>query len=276
MTAVGETERISPHEPRGQGDIIRIEWGGGQAGPQYGVVINADCDLAWGRTDGVIAFVPLYSFHDYLALFWAGSHVEGVVTAETATVLQLAGDNDVDALHAWIRSSGAEAVATSIKQYKSLKRKDVERLDRSVRLLAICLDVNQSNIVRFGSICATQAEPASYARTQIVNAKKALGEGHFFISDLVDDPSVGFVIRLRRIYTLPEQDCFVSTSDQMSKSQGDKTTAARIARLTERYRFKLLQMFAQQYSRIGLNDDVTALSALAVDDLVEKFTGTGN
>ncbi|MFN7009936.1 MAG: hypothetical protein ACK4PN_07880 [Allorhizobium sp.] len=276
MTAFRETERISQQEPRGQGDIIKIEWRGNEDGPQYGVVINADCDLAWGRTDGVIAFVPLYSFYDYLALFWASGHVQNVVSTETAAVLQLAGDSDSEALHEWIRLSGANEVSCSIKKYKSLKKKEAEKLERSLRHLAICLDHSQTYIARFRSICAVASDPSAYARTQIANAKKALGDGHFFISDLVDDPSVGFVVRLRRIYTLPEQDCFISISDQMARSEGDRVTAARVARLTERYRFKILQLFAQQYSRIGLNDDVTALSDLAVEDLVEKITGEKN
>lgn len=277
MRDFGETERISSQEPRGQGDIIRIEWGNDEAAaPHYGVIINADCDLAWGRTDGVIAFLPLYSFHDYLAHFWAGAHIQGVMTTETSAVLQLAGDTDGEALHQWIRTSGAESVADSIKQYKGLRKKDSEKLDRSLRLLAVCLDENETAIMRFRGICAAASEPTSYARSHVLGAKKAMGEGHFFISDLVGDPDVGFVIRLRRIYTIPEQDVFISTSDQMSKSQGNHVTAVRVARLTERYRFKLLQVFSQQYSRIGLNDDVMALSNLAVDDLVEKFTGVRN
>jgi len=59
----------------------------------------------------------------------------------------------------------------------------------------------------------------------------------------------------------------------MSKSQGDKPTAVRVARLTERYRFKVLQLFSQQYSRIGLPDEITELSELVIDDLVAEFTG---
>ena len=130
-----------------------------------------------------------------------------------------------------------------------------------------------SDINKFHALCTAADDPASYARSQITNAKKSMGEGHFFVSELVDDHSVGFVIRMRRIFTLPEEDYFVATSDQMSKSQGDRPTAVRIARLTELYRFKVLQLFTHQYSRIGLPDEVTALSTLAIDDLVSHFAG---
>ncbi|MCB0361003.1 MAG: hypothetical protein KDD44_15245, partial [Bdellovibrionales bacterium] len=77
----------------------------------------------------------------------------------------------------------------------------------------------------------------------------------------------------RRIYTLPVAQYFVSESEQKSQSTGDRPTAVRIARLTELYRFRLIQLFAYQFSRVGLPDEVTALSALAVDDLVQRFAG---
>src|SRR5690606_4470775 len=119
------------------------------------------------------------------------------------------------------------------------------------------------------ALCANASDPVTYAKTHITAAKKTMGDGHFFISELIDDTNVGFVVRMRRIYTLPEVDYFVSTSEQRSQSEGDRPTAVRVGRLTGLYRFKLLQLFAQQYSRIGLPDDVTALGSLAIDDLVE-------
>ncbi len=276
MTAFRETERVSQQEPRAQGDIIQLEWRDGETGPPYGIIINADCDLAWGRTDGVIAFLPFYSFHDYLANFWASEHIQSVMVAETKTVLNLVGDNDAEGLHNWIAASGADEVAGSLTKYKSLRKKDSEKIERSLRVLGECLQKDRPSIEQFRNICAAVVDPASYARTHINAAKKALGDGHFFISDLVDHPSVGFVVRLRRIYTIQEQDCFTSMSDQLAKSQGEKVTAVRVAKLTELYRFKVLQIFAHQYSRIGLHDDVTALSLLAIDDLVTNFTGAQN
>ncbi|WP_439541222.1 hypothetical protein [Hyphomicrobium sp.] len=236
-------------------------------------MINADCDLAHQKTDGVVAFLPIYSFHDYLSQFWAPGHIQEVVDHATQAVLKLADDSDAAVLHAWLKSSGAEAVCFSIVRYKGLKKSQSDQLDRELRRLAICLDAAQAPIIRFRHLCSAAPDPASYARTHITSAKKAMGEGHFVFSDLVDDQSVGFVIRMRRIYTMPEGDCFVSTSEQMSRSQGDRPTAVRVARLTERYRFKVLQLFSQQYARIGLPDDVTALSALVIDDLVVTFSG---
>jgi hypothetical protein len=101
-----------------------------------------------------------------------------------------------------------------------------------------------------------------------------MGEGQFFVSDLVGRPELGFVIRMRRIYSLAKESVFTSLAAQRTRSDGDQITAVRFARLRPLYRFKVLQLFAQQFSRIGLPDQVTALSALAVDDLVANMVDT--
>lgn len=271
-----ETERVLQREPRRQGDIIKLEWPAGLSGPPLGIVINADCDLAHGKTDGVIAFVPIYPFRDYLAEFWATGHVDEVCNAATRGILKLAADDDPEALHGWLRSSGPEDVAEKLASSRSLKKKDSEQLAIELRRLAVCLDGARTPLERFQQLCAIASDAPAYAKTHINAAKKAMGEGHFFISEMVDDARVGFVVRMRRIYALPETDYFISSSDQQSRSDGNRPTAVRLGRLTALYKFKVLQLFAQQYSRIGLPDEITALGSLAVDDLVEQFAGARN
>lgn len=271
-----ETERASHQEPRGQGDIIRLEWPDGLEGPPLGIVLNADCDLAHGKTDGVIAYVPIYPFRDYLANFWAAGHVAEIAGVATQAVLKLTGDSEPDALHSWLQSSGPGDVAIKISEFQNLKKKDSDQLAVELRRLAVCLDTSLSPIDRFQALCASASNATAYAKTHITAAKKAMGDGHFFISEMIDDTNVGFVVRMRRIYTLPEVDYFVSTSEQMSQSEGNRPTAVRVGRLTGLYRFKVLQLFAQQYSRIGLPDEITALGSLAIDDLVEQFAGVQN
>jgi hypothetical protein len=268
-----ETERVAQKEPWAQGDIVQIEWPEGSTGPALGIVMNADCDLAHGRTDGVFAIVPVYPFSDYLAKFWAPGHIDDMIASATRSALEVIEDDDTAALHTWLRNDGSEHVATALVASKKLKKNQAEKLERDLGKLVICLDESASLIARFQALCRADSNPAKYARTQITAAKTAMGDGHFFISDLVEHPSVGFVVRMRRIYTLPERDMFQSISNQRSASSGDRPTAVRIARLTELYRVKVVQVFAQQYSRIGLPDEISALGALAIDDLVASLTG---
>lgn len=273
MKSQKETESVSQKEPRAQGDIIRFEWPESSPGPALGVIINADCDLAQGRTDGVLAILPIYPFDDYIAKFWAPGHVDGMAASTTKAVLEAIEADDEVALHTWLRDSGSKHVAESLVASTKLKKKQSDKLELDLAKLAICLESDTAYITRFQTLCRAESNPEKYAHTQITAAKKALGDGHFFISDLVGHPSVGFVIRLRRIYTLPEQDVFLATSTQRSTNDAGRPTAVRIARLTELYRLKVVQVFAQQYSRIGLPDEISALSALAIDDLVANLTG---
>lgn len=268
-----ETERVPHQQSVGQGDIVRLEWPERDSGPKLGVIINADCDLANRKTDGIVAILPIYPFDDYLAQFWAPGHVAEVNAQATKSILDLISDEDGSALHDWLRDTDANQVATALTQRLGLKKAHTSKLLSELEKLKICLNPDKTFIDRFKELCRAAQSPQTYARNQITSAKKAMGDGHFFISDLVDHPGVGFVIRMRRIYTLPDQDLFTSTSSQRSSSSGNKPTAVRVARLAPLYKFKVLQVFAQQYSRIGLPDEISALSALAVDDLVATYTG---
>jgi hypothetical protein len=100
-----------------------------------------------------------------------------------------------------------------------------------------------------------------------------MGDDHFFLSEIVGEKKIGFVIRMRRIYTIEADRCFTSEAELRAKSSGSGTAAGRKARLTPLYQFKVAQMFASQYSRIGLPNEITQLSQLVIDDLAQQFAG---
>ncbi|MCR2832992.1 hypothetical protein [Parerythrobacter lacustris] len=235
-----------------------------------GVIINADCDLANGKLDGVIAYLPMYSFKEYITKFWAPGHVAEVLSSATDRILEAFGDASTssESLHNWISSDGHETVSRALTASSSIKRGKVASITQDVRRLAIALNEEMDLFSRFKLLCQAEQDALGYARRQFIAARKAMGDGHFQISDLVEHPDIGFVIRMRRIYTIPERLCFNSVSEQMANSDGCENTAVRIGRLTELYRFKVAQLFAQQFSRIGLPDELTALAGLAIDDLV--------
>lgn len=274
MQVQRETERAHSSDPRAQGDIIRIEHVGDADAPTLGIVINADCDLAHGRLDGVITYLPVYPFREYLARFWAPTHFTEVSNAATQKILCLIGDGigEAQGLHDWIGRDGPDVVGSALTNVDGLKRGGGVQLQREVSRLAIALHAEDDVMTRLSRLCHCESEPMAYAHKQIRSAKKAIGDGHFFISDLVDHDDLGFVVRMRRVYAIEENDYYRSVADQRSLSTGVSTTAVRVGRLTELYRLKVLQLFAQQFSRIGLPDDITALSELAVEDLAASIT----
>ena len=66
-------------------------------GPTLGVVINADCDLENGKLDGVMAYLPMYPFKEYLTRFWAPGHVTDVMSTATTKILDIVGDPETAA-----------------------------------------------------------------------------------------------------------------------------------------------------------------------------------
>lgn len=268
-----ETERVHPHDELGQGDIISLEYPDGKTGPELGLVINADCDLANNKTDGTIAYVPIFSFREYLALFWVPSHLETIANESAKRVVDVtkAGASGTDDLILLLESLSQDEAVDRLCGISGVNKKSRKIIEEHVCKLTICRDKLLAPYARFELLCRLHNDPQKHARTLIESARKSMGDGHFFVSDLVDRPDLGFIIRMRRIYSLPEECVFTSIAAQASGSAGDHVTAVRIARLRPLYRFKVLQLFAHQFSKIGLPDQITALSALAVDELVANI-----
>lgn len=274
MPVQRETERAHASDPRAQGDIIQIEHLDDDDGPTLGIVINADCDLAHSRLDGVITYLPIYTFQDYLARFWAPAHVAEVNGIATQKILDLTGDatDEAKGLHDWISRDGPEVVSAALAAIDGIKRSSGPQIQREVSRLAITLRDEDGVLLQLSRLCHCESDPNAHAQKLIRVAKKAIGDGHFFISDLVDHDDIGFIVRMRRVYAIADDAYYCTIAEQRSRSSGGSSTAVRIGRLTELYRVKVLQLFAQQFSRIGLPDEITSLSDLAVEDLAASIT----
>lgn len=102
-------------------------------------------------------------------------------------------------------------------------------------------------------------------------ALKNLGDGNFFLNEIVGLSEIGFVARLRRIYSI-ESDCvFSSQASFISRNVTANKFGIRIGRLTNLYRFRLAQLFANQFSRIGLPDEITSLNEVAVQAAISNL-----
>lgn len=273
LTLEAETERAHVRDARAQGDIIRIEYPDGQSGPKLGLVINADCDLANGKTDGTIAYLPIFSFREYLALFWVPGYLKSIEDSSARRVGEItdAGANGAGDLAIMLANLTQKDVIERLSELPGVKNKHRKDIEEHIGKLSICYNEAITPYMRFEQLCRSHNDPKKHARSLIESAKKEMGEGHFFVSDMAGSSELGFVIRMRRIYSLPEDRVFASVAAQRLGSAGDEVSAIRIARLRPLYRFRVLQLFSHQFSRVGLPDEVTALSALAIDDLVSSI-----
>jgi len=237
------------------------------------VVINADCDLAHGKVDGVLALLPIFSFHSYLEAFWVKSHLLSEFSQNIEWILGACGIEKAEAedLARWIESDNPMAIASSLIGAHAVPTKKHAELHQRVNKCAII--ASSQGLEGFKRVCSLDPDPSRYARKHIEAAKGAIGDGHFFLSEISGQEGLGFVVRMRRILSIEATNCYRSVSDMRAHAPDTKTSAARVARLTPTYQHRIAQLFAYQFSRIGLPDETTELSKLAVDDIVSLMAG---
>jgi len=260
-----ETERAAPKDPILQGDIVEIlDSLGLPADPPYGIVINADCDLAHCKTDGVISYVPAYPFTQYFLKFWLPSFIETRRRELLKSIVDVCAvcANQHSELELWIRDEDPADITKKLSQTYSVKLTQIASKINELSAITKSKDIDWNLLLKLVSIQGQQANDAIAKFSKI--ALKNLGEGQFFINEICNLETIGFVVRLRRIYSLPECNFYATKSNFLVESNSGYHNAIRVSRLTEIYKFKLAQIFAHQFSRIGLPDELTELNEIAV------------
>jgi hypothetical protein len=267
-----ETEKCMPGGNFRQGDILKFEGDKELRSYSRGIIINADCDLENKKLDGVIAYLPLYSFKEYLENFWIKLYVDQVKNGLVKLILDTCGlDNSMPSntteLLEWISEGDANDIATKLSSQYSIKPKEFDALKLRIEKLRQCIDPLGRTLDNFHIYCSWEKDPTAFALKQFTAAKNSMGDDHFFISEILGETEIGFVVRMRRIYTINLHQCFTSTSDQRKSSDENFLSAIRIAKLSTLYQFKIAQIFSLQYSRIGLPNEAASLNNLVLDTL---------
>ncbi len=269
---MSETVRPLHNVELRQGDILSFEPKEGP--PRYGVIINADCDLSNSKHDGVIAYLPMYEFAEYLQIFWAPRFVEEQIASKRKQLADKfdVSSSEIEDLISWLRLEAAEIVAAAFGSERSLKGKQIEELKTALSSLkALCRD-SESAFDKFCRACREDKEAERFTRKRVEEAHKNMGDGHFFVSEVADLPRLGFVVRMRRIYSIPQSQCFRTRAEALAAASGTAPVATRIASFAAPYRYRIAQLFAQQFSRIGLPDEITSLSEIALSDVVDQIS----
>lgn len=177
--SVGETEFRRLSEPLRQGDIIKLD-DFSNLDHELGTVINADCDLNHGKIDGVIAYLPIYSFDAYLRQFWVGDFIQAEVMnarQDLSRTIPLS-EREIDELLTWMRSSSLDDISESLQGHFEVKGKQVSTLkDKLLKLktLALADDAFEA----FQGLCRSQPNPKSWTRKKLEDAKKKHGRWSF-------------------------------------------------------------------------------------------------
>jgi len=239
----------------------------------YGVLINADCDMENKKNDGVIAFLPIYKFEEYLDKFWVNNFKQMQLNnAKSALIKRLEKEKDFDDLCNWIRSLSSidETKDVAISLHEKLKFKKAEELEALLQKIYYSLSLCNSAATILKQYAPQQA-PKEFIEAQLNAAKKGIGEGNLFFSEIKGVRDLGFVIRSNRIYSISEKQCHKEFSQFQAYGSDKETNVYRIGKFSAIYQMKIAQTFAYQYSRIGLSNEITNLSTIAIDALCHKF-----
>lgn len=268
-----ETELV-PHDSKfRQGDIMKLF---GDIHADYGVIINADCDLANDKIDGFIAYVPLYTFKDYIERFWSSDQIK-VITKQCKKDLGrfFTKESEIEELASWLNQGGVDEVVSQLVPHTGLKAKEQASLEKIIRKLHACLQ--GSSLKCLTAIYSLESDPEKHTQNQLASLKSNLGEGHLMISSVAGISDLGFVMRTKRVFSIDQALCFKSMAEHLLKSKDDDAVAAvRVARLASTYKYKAAQIFAQSFSRIGLSDEITRLNDLAIMEIVENLRKKDN
>ena len=111
-----------------------------------------------------------------------------------------------------------------------------------------------------------------YALGRLTTAFNSMGDGHLLLNEMHSRRQLGYVIRMRRIYSVPEERCFKSERGLKTSGREAEDCAFRIATLATQMQFKLLQLFAYPFSRVGLPDEFRDVRGLVLEDLAHEMT----
>jgi hypothetical protein len=260
-----ETEAALSAAPFLQGDIIRLTRNNELSDPAYGIIINADCDLAHCRIDEVVSYLPIYPFSYYFERFWIPIYVASRRLELLNSVKQACGlvEDKYDSLLNWIREDEPATIVERLSKTYAMrattlfpKISELATIERSEFFDSALLE----RLIEIQGIDRRETL-AKLAR----RALKNMGDGHFFVNEITGLQELGFVVRMRRIYAINAEDVHPSTHLWMIAHDPRKLQAVRIAKLSSLYRFKVAQLFAYQFSRIGLPDEITELNQVAVE-----------
>ena len=269
--ASAETLYIAAHIGFGQGDVLKFSSCSGSS--YLGVIINADCDLANQKTDGVISYLPIYSLRKHLTHFWMREFVENQRSQLVSKILLTcqAKDEDPGQFIDWMRSEDNNVMVENLSSELGFDRKEKTRLTDLVETYRRVFRPRKGPQEEFSLLCRMQADGLNYAKKQIKGAYKQMGDGHLVLNQIRGIDELGFVVRTRRIYSIDVNNCYRSEPEERIGNTGKGNAAIRISKLSPVFQFKLAQLFAYQFSRVGLPDEFGQFRQLVLEELAEQM-----
>jgi hypothetical protein len=273
--------------PIRQGDVIGFwDWSTRKPTERFGLVITADCDIAQERAFDSICYLRIIPVPDYLHLFWAPR----MLVANRRKWLRVCAQDAVSIFGA--RETTTTFSADIVEQLVAEGRLDQVRQ----KLLECAVEREHRLIKRFGLVDSLfQISPAlgSDCFTRLIDAEHIWREAGDRVETLGrlntaarnhlrgNPQSVAFIRSIPEIDEVGGSPGYAILLDQMNvwplnsitfsfdvARQKPNEMAYRLGRLSDRYKYAVIQQFAYLFQRIGLPDE----HQVALDETLGTMT----
>lgn len=268
-----------------QGDVVRKPVLG-SVQSNYGVLVTADCDLVQSKHGGIITYLEVIPVDNYIDEIWAPIELDRIRSQISKTIERNIVGNDVfktfgdgsispENLTDWVMSSGAERIRERLKLHP---KRDIELIKALLCLERLLMDRDSTpyeSLLKSWSTLETK-QSAMIASYKIAIDPVRGPSDIFFMPYMPASRNVGYVVRLRRILSIPESELEKSELDW--RIGGQICPYYRVGRLTDNLRFSIVQRMAALFSRIGhdtfFETEVASASEMVAEDLFRKSQET--
>lgn len=269
--------------PLRQGDIIRTM--GVASDTQWGVIINADCDIAQRKNREIINFLKIISAEAYTEQYWAPLEIEKMIAKRASTLLDFT-NAQLKKSHPSLSALSSASLVTWISEigYKEVLKRvgaDPSNLQRKMRGQFASLEILMGHKKGEPSTATIFEALRNEGKTTNEIQNRLKGEfdvnrgfpDYFFVPELPSQRSAGFVVTLREILAIESSSVFRSPIE--ARISNLDPAFARVGRFTDRIRYSIAQKLAFLFSRIGLAPDLeldrTTAAEIASERIVKRW-----
>lgn len=266
---------VSADAPLRQGDVLELltSQEGDDWSAHYGVLVTADCDLAHGKSGGVVTYVPAVPVEVYAQAFIIPAEVErhadradrvlietlerhelSISRARILEMLALGESSDAIVTLAGLEDRSALDTCRAISRIAACNRARTVLATKPVFEEALQALVQLRVAVNELEPTPSKKPALQLIRSELSSRLNSLRSDALFLSRLSSTHLHGYVAYVRLMREMPINLIALSPAQERL----DPTTrfrARRIARLRLLYVHKLLQQMAAVFTDIGLPPD---------------------
>ena len=253
-----ESDAAYDAEPLSQGDIF--QWQARTHGCNYGVIVTADCDIAFGKYGSHLTYVPVLTLHEYLATHFLPDKVRqaafqvlsqivnSVWRLQQASRPEFSRKLSDEAMSIWLQSTDLASILSSLGVTDS-SGKNTSKLEGLVAIWRELDERSSDSTDAIGQIAAlARARDTSLAaiHKQVHSHVISLPGDRMFLSSIDGSNQTGYVVMLRNMREIEGNRIAVRPAQESSSA------ARRMSRLLSPYRYRLTQQLGEVFSSIGL------------------------